>query len=243
MKNVKLRTPKIYAQRTNGDLLIEPKKKYFIIVEGSNTEIDYFNGVESYRRELGISELVRVIPLEREYENANDSHPKHLLNAALMKTGRIEAPEGYELLEYDKEDEIWLIFDRDPQNFSKEQFYEVYNRCNKEQFHIGLTNPNFEFWLLLHLPNVKQYDRQELLINKKISQRKRYIDKELSDRLNGYNKKKLCFDKFKDKIDIAVEQEKFFKQNELEILEDLGSNIGKLIDKMKNENGFEEIYK
>jgi hypothetical protein len=150
MKIVSLRTPKPYGQRTNVDILIEPKKKYFLVVEGSNTEIDYFYGIDNYRSELGIDQLIGIIPLERAEENTTDSHPMHLLNAALMKTGMIDAPENYELLEYDyKIDEIWLIFDRDPGSFHKEQFDKIYETCKEKDFHIGFTNPNFEFWLLL----------------------------------------------------------------------------------------------
>jgi len=236
MKIVSLRTPKPYGQRTNVDILIEPKKKYFLVVEGSNTEIDYFYGIDNYRSELGIDQLIGIIPLERAEENTTDSHPMHLLNAALMKTGMIDAPENYELLEYDyKIDEIWLIFDRDPGSFHKEQFDKIYETCKEKDFHIGFTNPNFEFWLLLHLPEVNHYDRECLLKNKKLSSKRHYIDTELSSRMCGYNKKSLCFNKFKDGIDLAIAQEKLFEEDELEIFKGLGSNIGKLINKMKTD--------
>ena len=108
-----------------------------------------------------------------------------------MKTGKVSGTEWYELLEYDKEiDEIWLIFDRDPNNFNKEQFDNVYRNCEEYGFHIGFTNPNFEFWLLLHLPDINQYDKDILLTNTKVSSKRRYIDRELSSRMSGYNKKK-----------------------------------------------------
>jgi hypothetical protein len=51
----------------------------------------------------------------------------------------------------------------------------------------------------------------------------------------GYNKKSLCFNKFKDGIDLAIAQEKLFEEDELEIFKGLGSNIGKLINKMKTD--------
>ncbi|MCT4621312.1 MAG: RloB family protein [Marinisporobacter sp.] len=241
MKSVSLRTPKTFGQRTNADVELEPNKKYFLVVEGSNTERDYFNGVFNYRADLGIDDLIDIVVVEREDDNKTDSHPKHLLNGILIKIGKIEMPEGYpddySLIEYDEEiDEIWLIFDRDPGNFYQKQFDEIYEKCNEHNFKIGLTNPNFEFWLLLHLPDIDMYEKESLLQNKKVTKKRRFIEKELSDRLeDGYNKNRIRFERFKEQINLAIEQEKSFEQRIPDIFGRLGSNIGILISKMKND--------
>ena len=103
--------------------------------------------------------------------------------------------------------------------------------CKKSN--IAMTNPLFEFWLLLHVDDITKYDNEILYINDWItsSKNRRYIDKQLSNILaNGYNKKN--FNKeivTKDNIDRALEQEKLFENNIEKIMDNLGSNIGDLI--------------
>lgn len=237
MKNVNLRIPKTFGQRTNTEVKL-PKKKYFLVVEGQ-TETQYFYGLHNYKRELGINDLVEIILLEREEENKSDSHPLHLLNGILKRTGEVYVSDDYEVLEYDREiDEIWLIFDRDPGNLSPDQLEDIFQTCNQKSYYMGMTNPCFEFWLLLHLPNIQEYNPSELLKNKRTPRRskKRFIDKELSNRLYGYNKKCLRFIAFKGGIDLAIEQEKLFTQTIPELFSELGSNIGVMISKMRSGN-------
>ena len=53
-----------------------------------------------------------------------------------------------------------------------------------------MTNPLFEFWLLLHVDDINKYNTETLFINDwdTPSKNRRYIDKELSNILtNGYN--------------------------------------------------------
>lgn len=232
MKEISLKTPRPYGQRTNtNNELLTIRKKYFLVVEGSKTEIEYFNGVFDYRRELGIDTLIDIIILDRDEKNRTDSHPTHLLSGVLKKLNESNN------INYDKEiDEIWLVFDRDPESLSEKQFNEIYSVCIENGFNIGFTNPNFEFWLLLHLPNIEKYDRRIILENKKLNKKKRFIERELSNRLeDGYSKNNIKFERFRDKIELAIEQEKLFDQETIKILKNLGSNIGMLISKMKSE--------
>lgn len=236
MKSVNLRVPRPFGQRSNAGLELSPKKKYFLVVEGSRTELDYFNGVFDHRKELAIDELLDIIVVDREDENKTDSHPLHLLDGIKKRTGIIPMGDEYERINYDESiDEIWLIFDRDPGSFKKGQFEYILEQCRVHNFHIGLTHPNFEFWLLLHCAGIEQYSKEDLQKNKKINTRKRYIEKLLSDHLNGYNKNKIKFEVFKERIHIAIEQEKMFEQRMPHIFDALGSNIGVLLTKMMND--------
>lgn len=231
MKEVRLRTPKPYCSRTNGNTVEKPRKKFFLVVEGSRTEIDYFNGIFNQRVELGINSLVDIIVLERSVENKTDSHPNHILAGILNKLNT-EA----DRIDYQKNiDEIWLVFDRDPASLSENQFNTIYKVCTENGFNIGFTNPNFEFWLLLHLPNIEQYNNEDLFNNKKVNKKRRFIELELSKRLiHGYSKKKIKINEFLPGLDLAIKQEKLFANEVLQIVTALGSNIGTLITKMKN---------
>lgn len=236
MSKTNLRTPRTFGQRTNSKIELRPKKKYFIVGEGNKTEVDYFNGIFNHRKELNIDELIDIIVVERDEDSISHSHPKHLLNSALTKFNKVPVPEGYETIEYDNNiDEIWLLFDRDPCNFSKEQFDEIYNTCNQNNIKIGFTNPTFEFWLLLHCTDVSQYDQNTLLENRKINNKRRFLEGELSKILDGYKKKNIRFERFKDKIDYAILQEKNYTQQFPQMFDSLGSNIGTLLEKMKSD--------
>ncbi|GAU78668.1 hypothetical protein [Fusibacter sp. 3D3] len=75
-----------------------------------------------------------------------------------------------------------------------------------------------------------------LLANEKVAGKysKRFVEKELVRRLeNGYNKNDIKFQRFLPNVELALEQEKLFKQDVNEIFTDVGSNIGILISKMR----------
>lgn len=69
-----------------------------------------------------------------------------------------------------------------------------------------MSNPNFELWLLMHFPNINQYNPQMLLENKKnlrhqlfknVSTSRRYLEILVSQNAEGYSKgKKLRFERF-----------------------------------------------
>jgi hypothetical protein len=137
----------------------------------------------------------------------------------------------------DKEfDIVCLIVDRDQQSFKMEQYDYVLNECLKHHFEFYVTNPCFEFWLLLHCHGINELDRRALLENHKDKLGKRYIQKELVERLNGsYNKKKeINFECFKDKVDLAIKQAQNYCEDIRELKTNLGSNVGKLITGMRN---------
>ena len=76
-------------------------------------------------------------------------------------------------------DKICLIVDRDPQSFSEEQYDQVVQICKERQIDFYVTNPCFEFWLLLHFPDHKNLDPVKIKENSKVSSRSRYLENEL----------------------------------------------------------------
>ncbi|MEG0471112.1 MAG: RloB domain-containing protein, partial [Solibacillus sp.] len=52
-------------------------------------------------------------------------------------------------------DRICLILDRDYRSFKDDQYDEVLKICKNNNFMLGITNPNFEFYLLLHINDAK----------------------------------------------------------------------------------------
>ena len=66
-------------------------------------------------------------------------------------------------------DKICFIIDRDRESFvsheSNNQYSYVLEKCGENGFGFYLTNPNFEFWLLLHFDDVEALDNNMLLEN------------------------------------------------------------------------------
>lgn len=241
MAKAKFRSHRPFNERSKKSAHKHPKKRFYIICEGMKTEKQYFNGIFNNRVELGIDQLIDIIVVEQ-LDN-HIPHPMHLVAACKYTIDHIDKPglfgvEELRLKAYDSEiDEIWLIFDRDPETLFKSQYYKIRKICKIYNLNIGMTNPNFEFWLLLHLPNIHKYNNDDLLKNKKdILTGKRYLERVLDSRLpSGYSKGNIRFDQFKVGIDLALMQSEKFETDENKILDSLGTTLGKLILRMKED--------
>lgn len=249
MEKLNLRAPKPYGITTQQNLKF--KRNYFIISEGA-TEETYFHGVNSYKRELDIDNLIHIEVVAKADGESGKSHPLQLLNAALYNLGRMD-DKGNELEEKDwkinckwdfdpEEDQLWLIFDKDYRKLDTHSG-EIFEKCEKHGIHIGISNPNFELWLLLHFENIQQYDTELLLKNPKnlrkeffpeSSASKKYLEILLSKISGGYKKGDcLKFERFLLGVNLAIQQEKLFCEDEKQLFLELGSNIGVLIEEMK----------
>lgn len=136
-------------------------------------------------------------------------------------------------LTYSEElDEIYLIVDRDKDSFT--QYRAVLDKCREEGFQFCVTNPCFEFWLLLHFDAVLNMDKDELLENRKVSSNKRYVEDKLQDVYPRYKKETYNAEVIVKKIDVAIKNAKCFCQDIEELENFLGSNIGMLIENLRN---------
>jgi len=207
----------------------EPQRVIIISCEGRNTEPEYFEAIKDILSE-NISALleVKVVP-----KFDNKSNPQDIVRNL----------ESFIDAEYDYQsdhDEMWVVWDREKVESRKQKILEILPECNKKNYRIALTNPAFEFWLLLHIVDISTYEQDVLYENDwcSASKNRRFIDKELSSNLvGGYNKKKDKFNRkivTKENILRAITQEKLFENNLEEIIDSLGSNVGCLIEKILN---------
>lgn len=200
----------------------EPERVIIISCEGRNTEPEYFNCIKTKLSEH-ISALLEIRVIEK---NDNNSRPQHVVrNLQQFIADKYDYKSDY--------DEMWVVCDREKVDSRKRDLESVIPDCNKHNFSVALTNPLFEFWLLLHVVDIREYDQQKLFKNEKLSSSRRYIDKTLSEVLsNGFNKKAGKFNRdivTIDNIKRALVQEKLFANDPDEIMDKLGSNIGDLI--------------
>lgn len=134
-------------------------------------------------------------------------------------------------------DKICLIIDRDRESFvsssKSNQYKYVIDKCEEMGFGIYVTNPCFEFWLLLHFDGVFELDRDKLSENPKVTAKRRYVEQELRRLWPGYKKSSYRAEELVKDIDNAINNEKKFCEDVAKLENSIGSNIGKLIMDMR----------
>lgn len=205
----------------------EPTRIIIIACEGCNTEPDYFETIKSKLPDQ-ISSLLEVAIVPKP---TRASEPEDVLN---------NLEDFVEKYDYQQDhDSLWIVCDREKvedRKHGSKGLLKILPICDQEGYKLALTNPLFELWLLMHITDISTYNVNDLFINDYInpaSKNRRFIDKELSNILEGgYNKKSGNFNTSivsKNNIKRALEQETLFENNRDLIVDNLGSNIGDLI--------------
>ena len=131
------------------------------------------------------------------------------------------------LRKYNNDNDVFcVIIDRDEHS----NINECLRYCKERKYNIFLTNPCFEFWLLLHLVDVKKdYSYEQILKNERFSNIHNFISKEVST-FAGHGKKNINFDKnYLSRIDLAIQRANEFETNVDNLVDKVGTNIGDLI--------------
>lgn len=220
----RLRVKNIFGERPVESESILSKSLYVISIAGEGkTEEQYFDGIY----DLENSELIRIERLEKLDESDTKSHPNHLIELLNERKEQWEA-HGIE------PNELWMVVDRDRQNVSREQLTSIIDKCKTEGYNLALSNPTFEFWLLLHITSLDSYDYDLLLANPKASvkSKKRFIEKELSSLLRGYNKNNIRFERFEPGIKDAIQRAKDLSHDNEMLIDELGTSVCLLVERL-----------
>lgn len=209
-----------------------PYKLFVIASEGADTERIYFEAFGyQIMRNLALSSKVKIEFLKRdEKQRTYSSHQKVIKQLDNYKR-------NYHLA---NDDELWLVIDRDKQNNPIANISAIAQSCSQKGYKLALSNPNFEFWLLLHLNylcNYKEAELNDFLQAKKVNKNKNALEKELSKLLNGYDKSHYKVESILQFIPFAILQAKKLDTNPIERWqeEDLGSRIYLLMERILQE--------
>lgn len=192
-----LREASSWTDRYQEETEIEPLKRYYLIFEGIQTEIRYFEGLVRERKLLGINSMIELIILHKEGDDRSHSHPKRLLGLVSDKKQQLT-----EKGTYDKEiDEFVIIFDRDSYR-SRSEFLDFLSHAKLDNL-LAVTSPCFELWLILHKENsvadyIIEYEK-EIFENRKVSNQHTYTSKLFSDLFQMNSKHNLDFDIFAER--------------------------------------------
>ncbi len=144
---------------------------------------------------------------------------------------------SYDITFDEKIDFLCLVVDRDPESFTEFQFDDVLKTCREKNFEFLISNPNFEFWLLLHFNDVLALDKHKLLKNERINPDSkssiRFVSNELRKCLGNYKKNKFDAGLLLENIDTAIKNETNYCETLPNLKNQLGSNIGIFIEKLR----------
>jgi len=219
-----LRETQAWRQRNTTEKM-SPLRRYYMIFEGTKTEVQYFNGIITNQRDLGISNIVEIIPLQKEDEIKGHSTPPQLLDLANQYRD-----EKSELKQFNPTlDQIVIVLDLD--FFEQEKSYLDYLKEVQAVNHqLVITNPSFEVWLLLHYPELGATffkDNFADIMNKAMDLKDKF------SQISGMKYNNIKFAKMKDNFDHAIQQEKNLNQISQLAFGKISSNVGLLLDGMR----------
>ena len=130
-------------------------------------------------------------------------------------------------------DVFGIVIDRDAGNHSPENMARIFDECDEKGYRCFLTNPRFEFWLLLHVADVKSEYPDEL--EKMLNFNDETVDKHLLEKTGGGKKiQRKTFDTyFLPNIDTAIERANGLCTSRNKLLDQLGSTLGKLFELLR----------
>lgn len=206
---------------------LEAEKFFVLAYEGDVTEKKYFEDL----RQASIfndSGTIETIPLKKEHNGGNSPlDVKRLLSKAKLEYN------------FKSTDEFWLIIDRDDwEKIHHIDFNTLYDDCEKEKnFFIALSNPCFEFWLILHLKaleDITEEDRNKIFKNERVSAKHNYIDIFLAECIGdsrGYNKRPKAA-VFMPRVKVAIENARKIRNLDERIPGGLSTDVYKLVEKL-----------
>lgn len=149
-----------------------------------------------------------------------------------------------EISTYEKDfDKICLIMDRDYRSFKDSQYDEVLKICENENFLLGITNPNFEFYLLLHIDACCSLDLEKIESNPRQTANKKYVEYELNNKIKtlpadssitnrSYKKNNYDANFFVKKFSDFKKNIQNYKSNNIDLKDNIGSSLHHILDNL-----------
>ena len=209
---------------------MEPFRKYVFICEGANTEVWYFRKLIDLRKRLGIHPLIDIRLWEKTEGDQDITYPRKLIEFAEARKADAE-------LAFDRNhDRMIIVFDADIFSAKVTGYEDVVSLGEQYGDLLGITNPNFELYLLLHFTGAYEEDilpnAERLLRNEKVGNMRLSYSLLLS-RTGINSKTNEAIGDLAEKVETAIEQEKHLNQDVHACLGQLTSNIGSLIEMIR----------
>lgn len=107
-------------------------KIILIVCEGEKTEIKYFKSLKEFLKLISVT--IDIVP-------SSHPDPKQIIKYAIQK-----------IRQFHEYDEIYCVFDKDLH--TQKYINKVLETANKNNFKAIVSDPCFEFWILLHFTKI-----------------------------------------------------------------------------------------
>jgi hypothetical protein len=197
---------------------------------------DYFNKLLELLKEFMPQEAIHKEDIIKNSSNIRNALTI-IFDESLIDLDIMKAIEESNFTYNEEIDYICLIVDRDKNSFTSKQYRYVKSKCEIANFKFYVTNPCFEFWLMLHFSKCDDIDEEKIKQNKVNHKLKKTfceieLDKLIPDK---YNKNCFRVDTCVDKVDIAIKNSKRYETN-IDLLKDnVGSNLFEFFDFLRND--------
>lgn len=213
-----------------------PFRKYYVICEGANTEQYYFKHLIDNRKALDIKSTIDIRLLEKDGEDRSISYPLELIQFAEIqkRNGSISFDKKY--------DRMIVVFDADIFEYRSNKYSEIVETGEAGGNILGVSNPSFELFLLLHLEDAVEtiiIPFEEEFLKKENLHANGFAATKLRE-LTGMNpKRNPQIGELADRVLFAIDEEKKINQDIHECKGNVTSNIGAIIQMIIDDDGSE----
>lgn len=229
------------------------------VVTFADTIMECLKEYDIFKRWIGLSGNIEKLLkdfIAEKYKDAVSISHRDLASAVKAAEEYIRKEKGYlgalviddfeqtmqsQLISYSKDiDKVCLVVDRDNKSFTAAQYDFVLKACKKNDVKLYISNPCFEFWLLLHFEGVLEMSREKLLKNAKIPSGKgnkagkTYTETQLCSLMPTYTKDNFDALFFLKRTDEALKNEQRFCESRERLKDSVGSNLGLLIRELRS---------
>lgn len=133
-------------------------------------------------------------------------------------------------------DKICIIIDRDVNSFSEEQYQNAIKLSEENNFILGISNPCFEFFLLMHIYDMSDFSKDDILENKK-EQDKTLMERTLDKLMKGgigtsFKKQSYDVKYFIENIDKGIENSKSYQFENDKLINEVGTSVFTILDEI-----------
>ena len=212
-----------------------------------NSVLDLLDEYVYFRENNKFEDIINSFSLKNfsiEFINTFKEEPSKLDKKEVRRFKEVLKEEHIDLLylnflnKYQGDDDIFgIVIDRDCGSHTLDQMTTIIEKCQQKGYHYFISNPCFEFWLLLHVSDVaNEYSEclNKILDNETDEKGNTFVSNLLFEK-TGQRKAiqvKIFEQYYLPNIDLAIERAKTFG-NKDQLLDSVGTNIPELFEHLR----------
>lgn len=177
--------------------------------------------------------MIDMILIEKLEEDRDITYPLKLIEYANKK--KLETDIHFDA----QRDYMIIVFDADIFEYKSDNYNKILELGEDDNI-LGVTNPSFELFLLLHFKNswneiIQPFEHE--FLKKANLKNKSFAYNKLLEKTGINSKKNSKIGRLADHVLIAIDQEKYINQDIHNCKGKITSNIGKIIEMIINDDG------